>query len=332
MPYSAAGSPFVDNVERTVLEALKERQPDMVRSLFMEIPWSPGQGNTVTFNSVALSGFAGRVSENENYPEVNPTEGDELSKTQIQYGDKLNITRAMEKFNHYTQAKFGAKALANRVSNVLDLEMTQQIFGEADQTTFTPAGKSAVSIATADGLALASASHTVNGRPGETFSNVLSGAGALSTANLTAAIASGEANTVDDHGTTITPNFDTLIIPNNAYMVEKAKQILGSNRVPEDANNAIQVYNGAMKLIVLNHGAKNTLGRFSTDNQYRWMVMDSEMAKANFQYQVAENPTTEQRFTSSDNLLASILVTQFAAFAAVQWQGTVYSLSTTQPS
>lgn len=332
MSYSATGyRTFVDNVERTVLEQLKERQPNMVRSLYMPVPWSPGQGDTVTFNAVALSGFASRVDENENYPEVNPTEGDELTKRQIQYGDKLNITRRMAKFNRYTQAKFGAEALADRINNVLDLEMTQQIFGEADQLTFTPPGKPAVSIATSDGLALASASHTVNGRPAETFSNILSGGGALSLANLTALIQQGQANTVDDFGTSLTPNFDTLVIAKDGYMEKKARELLGSDLTPETANNAVNTYNGSMKLVVLNHGAKNTLGRYSTDNRYRWMIMDSRMAMPAFQYQIAETPTVEPRFVSSDNLLASILVTQFAAFAAVQWQGTAYSLSTTQP-
>lgn len=334
MPYNASGySTFVDNTERTVLQALKDRKPDMIRSVYSEMPWNPGQGDTVTFNAIALSGYAGRVTENERYPEVNPTEGDELSKSQIQYGDKLNITRRMAKFNRYQESKMGAEALANRVSNALDLEMTNQIFGEADQTTMTPLGSpTAVNIATADGLALASASHTVNGRPGEVFSNLLSGGGALSEDNLTKIIQQGESSTPDDHGTDLNPQFDTLVIPNDQYMIRKARQLLGSELTPEDANDAINVYNGAMKLIVLKHGTRNTLGRYSTDNRYRWMVLDSNMAAQNFQVQIAENPTTEPLFLSSENVLASILVTQFAAYAAVRWQGTAYSLSTTQPS
>lgn len=332
MAYNATGfSTFVDNTERTVIEALKDRKPNLVRTLYTPVEWSPGMGNTVTFNAIALSGFAGRVAENENYPEVNPVEGDGITKTQVQYGDKLNITRAMEKFNRYSEAKFGAKALADRIVNVLDHELTMQAFSEADNTTMTPLGKPAVSIATADGAAPASASHSVNGRPGETFSNLLSGGGALSLANLTAAIQHGQANTVDDFGTHLVPQFDTLVIPDDAYMVKKARELLGSPLTPETANNAVNVYDGAMKLVVLKYGTLAANRTYSTDNRYRWMIMDSSMAANNFQLQIAETPTTEQRFVSSDNLLASILVTQFAAFAAVRWQGMVYSLSSTQP-
>jgi len=62
------------------------------------------------------------------------------------------------------------------------------------------------------------------------------------------------------------------------------------------------------------------------------VIMDSEMARGALQLQMAESPTTEQKFINEDNILASILVTQFAAFAAVRWQGFVFSLSTTAPT
>ena len=335
MSYNATGfSEFVDNTERTVMEQIKENKPDMVRSLYMPVPWSPGDADRVTFNSIALSGFAGRVDENENYPTIDPTNGDEMTKTQVHYGDKLTITRRMAQFNNrYPQAKFAAEALARRLSNTLDLEMTQQAFGEADQTTMTPPGKAAVNIATADTLALASASHTVNGAAGSTFSNVLSGAGTLSLANLTTAIATGEQNTVDDQGTYLTPNFDTLVIAQDAHMERKAREILGSSLIPENSNNAINVYGGGrMKLVVLKHGQKNLIGSVSSENRYRWMIMDSQMARGALQVQMAQDPTTEQKFVNEDNVLASILVTQFAAFAAVRWQGMLFSLSTIQPS
>lgn len=339
MAYNAtAFSTFVDNTERTVIEQIKERKPSMVRSLFAPVPWNPGDADRVTFNAVALSGFSARVDENEDYPQIDPTEGDELTKLQIQYGDKLNITRRMAKFNRHTLAKFGAKALAQRTANVLDLEMTQQVFGEADQTTMTPPGKTAVSISTADTLALASGSHTVNGAPGDTFSNILAGAGAstgdFSVTNLSALIATGEQNTVDDQGTYITPQFNTLVIAQDAHMDRKQFEIFQTAKTPESANNAMNIYTAAngWRVIVLKHGQKDLNGKVQAANRYRWLIMDSEMAEMALQFQEAETPTTEQEFVSSDNVLASILVTQFAAFAAVRWQGLAYSLTTKQPS
>lgn len=333
MSYNTAqANEFVDNVERTVLEQIKDAKPDMVRSLFTSVPWMPGDGEKVTFNSIALSGYAQRVDENEDYPEINPMKGNELSKTQIQYGDKLNISRRMMKFNNrYSQAQFDAQDLVGRLMRVLDNEMTQQIFAEADQTTFTPRGKSAVNIATSDGVALAASNHSYGG---VSFSNLLSGGGALSKGNLTAAIDQGIQNTPDDFGTYITPNYDTIVIANNQKMIVKCHELFGSSLTPESANNAANFYGGtgSFKVVALREGDRNANGVPSTDNIYRWAIMDSNMVRRSFQLMMAEDPTTEQRFVDSDNLIAKILVTQFAAFAAVQPQGTVYSLSTTAPT
>jgi len=331
MAFTAAGfDNFVNDTAFKVLDAVKEAKPDMVRNLFMEVPWVAGSGDSASFTSLTLSGYAQRVDESENYPEVNPTEGDTLTKRQIQYGDKLNITRRMAKFNRYPEAVSEATALAERLMNVLDLELTIQIFNEADQITFTPIGKSAVNIATADTLALESASHTVNGIGG-TFSNTLSGAGALSEDNLTSALQAADQNLVDDQGTAIAGNWDTMIIPNDPYMIRKAKQLLGSSLEPETANNAVNVYDGIMKLVVLKHGTKDTIGAYSTANRYAWAILDSKMSRGGLQVMMAESPSVDLRDVSSDNLLASILVTQFAAFAAIRWQGLFYSRSTTQP-
>jgi len=321
---------FVNDTAYHVLEAVKEMKPDMVRDMYLQVPWQPGSGDAVSFTSLTLSGYAQRVDENENFPEVNPQEGDTLTKRHLQYGDKLNISRRMAKFNKYTQALSAADALVNRLKNILDLELTIQLFNEADQTTFTPIGKAAYNIATADALALESGSHTVNGTGG-TFSNTLSGAGALNEDNLTAAMQAADQNLVDDFGTAIAGNWDTLIVPNDPYMKRKALQLVGSPKEPETANNAMNVYQGTMKVVVLKHGTKNTAGAYATANRYAWAIMDSEMAKGALQLQVSDDPDVRLRDVSSDNLLASILVDQFAAYAAVRWQGLFYSRSTTQP-
>jgi len=336
---------FVDNVERTVLEQIQTAKPNMVRSLFRSVPWNPGDGEKVTFNSVCLSGFAPRVVENENYTVVNPTKGNELSKTQLQFGDKLEITRRMMKFNdRYANAQFDAQALVRRLMNSLDLEMTMQCFAEADQTTFTPLSSTgaAYNIATSDAQPLVSTAHSYGG---VTFSNMLSNATqaggvapVLSIGNVTAAITAMVQNTPDDFGTYIAPQPDTLLIANEQTMIVKAHQMFGSSLTPESANNAVNYYGGAgsMKVIALNFGDRKPNGAVdanaSTTNMYRWAVLDSNMIARAWQLMMAEDPTPEQKFTDSDNVLAKILVTQFAAYAIVQPQGSIYSLSITKPT
>jgi len=323
---------YVDNVERVVLDQLEDNKPSLVRSLFTSVPWQEGDGEKVTFNSIALSGYAQRVDENEEYPEINPTDGNELSKYQIQYGDKLNISRRMMKFGNRTPQilRFGSK-LAERVRNSLDLELVQQCFAEADNTTFTPKGKAAYNIATSDAQPLFSASHSYGGI---TFSNILSGGGTLNIANFTTAVDNMCKNTPDDFGTYITPSPDTVLIANDQNMIVKAHQMFGSALTPESNNNAVNFYGGTggYKVIALKEGAKNPIGTITTDNIYRWVILDSNMIKESWQLMMAEEPTTEQKFVDSDNLIAKLLVTQFAAYAIVQPQGAYASLSTTKPT
>lgn len=341
---------FVDNVERIVLEQITNMKPNLVRSLFRSVPWQVGDSEKVTFNSVCLSGFAPRVNENDNYTVVNPTKGNELSKTQLQFGDKLEITRRMMKFNtRYDQAKFDAADLVKRLKNSLDLELTQQCFGEADQTTFTPLGQSATyNIATSDAKALAATDHSYGGI---TFSNMLSDATqaggvapALSVGNYALAVKQMVQNTPDDFGTYIAPNPDTLLIANEPHMRMKAHQMFGSMLTPESANNALNPLGalsdlggtGSVRVLALNFGDRNPTGAVNstaaTSNQYRWAVLDSSMTQRAWQFMMAEEPTPEQKFTDSDNVLAKILVTQFAAYGIVQPQGSVYSLSITKPT
>lgn len=329
---AAQYSRYVDNVERTVLEQLEDSKPDMVRSLFTAVPWQEGDGEKVTFNSIALSGFAQRVDENEDYPEINPTDGNELSKTQIQFGDKLNISRRMMKFGNRTPQvlRFGSK-LATRVKNSLDLEMTMQLFAEADQTTFTPKGKSAYNIACSDTKALLASDHSYGG---VTFSNILSGNGALSMDNLNSLIEQGQQGTPDDFGSYLSPDYRVIVIADNVIMKNKCHQLFGSALTPETSNNAINYYGGTgqFKVISLKHGNKNSVGTTTTDNIYRWMIIDPDMASEGLQFMMAEEPTTEQKFVDDDNLIAKLLVTQFAAYAAVQPQGILGSLATTAPT
>ena len=296
------------------------------------VPWNPAAGDTVEFTSLTPPSFGQRVDESEDYPSVNPVEGDTLSKRQIQYGFAMEISRKMAKFNKYPEALSMARSLVRLTNNILDLEMTQQIFGEADQTTFTPKGAtSTVNIATADTLSLSSTAHTIQGAGG-TWSNQ-STAAVPTTDTLTTTIEDGQQNHVDDFGESQAPDFDSVVIGNNAHMTKWWFEILGSQRIPETANNAVSVYKGAMDLIILKHGTKNPVGvQKTTGEEFRWMIMDKNMANGSLMLQIAEDPVVEPRFLSSDNLVAKVMVTMFAAFAAVRAQGMQFNLNTSQPT
>ena len=134
---------------------------------------------------------------------------------------------------------------------------------------------------------------------------------------------------------------DAVIIANEPTMKMKCHQMFGSSLTPETGNNALNPLmalggSGDVKVYALNFGDRTPTGAVNstaaTSNQYRWVVVDTDMISRSWQLMMAEEPTPEQKFTDSDNVLAKILVTQFAAYACVQPQGSLFSLSITKPT
>lgn len=336
--YSAGAIPnFVSNVAIKFLDKLENQPSDMVRDLFTKVDWNPIYGEKVTFDSFALPQYAQRVAENESYPIISVQEGDQLTKTQQQYSAKMLYTVRMEQFDKTGLAEQFAGTMLDSLYRTLDLELTHQIFTYADSATYTPrlSSAGAVSIATADTQALASASHTVQGTGATTYSNILSGGGALSVANITALLQQAVGTTVNDKGDLVPVSPDMLIIADDPYMKKKAIEILGSPLTPEVSTNAVNVYAPGsilnMRLVVLKKGAYNTLGAYDSTKRYRWALMDSGY-KSSFQMAVSSSPLIRVKQSSADNAHVDILADMFAAYGCPRWQGIWFSLSTTQPS
>lgn len=333
--FSAAGfANFVSNVAIKFLKEIELSPPDMVRAMYTMVPWRRESGELVTFDAYALPKYAQRIDENEGYPLLNVQEGDSLSKYQIQYGAKMDYTVRMEQFDKLELASSFVSKMIDAIYSTIDLELTHQIFTYADSATYTPKNKPAVNISCGDGLALASAAHTVQGTGSTTYSNLLSGGGALSISNLTTLIQQMQQNTVNEKGDLCPFRPDTLVIAGDAFMKKKAREILGSPLGPENNNNAVNVYatpnDFGMKLVVLNRGFENGVGTYDSTKRYRWGLMDSRY-KESFQYMVSSDPKLRLSQGSSDNALFSILVDAFVAYGCPRWQGIGYSLSTTQP-
>ncbi len=191
-------------------------------------------------------------------------------------------------------------------------------------------------INSADGQPLASASHTVPGTGATTYSNILSGAGKLSEANLSSLIQQGKENNVSDAGTLVGFNPDMLIVPDNELMVRKALELTGSDKVPESNNNAVNVYSGGrMKVVVLKHGATNSIGAYDTAQQYHYAVANSAQLKRAVKYSWALRPSEigtglVPKFREQ-NLDSNIYSAARCAFGAPRWLGIYYSMSTTAP-
>lgn len=332
---TAGYNEFVDNVERVVIETVEKNTPSMVRSIFRQVPWDSTDGEKITFNSVALSGFASRVSENQPIQGVNPAKGNELSKTAIQWADKMEITKRMMKFQNRTPelARLAGK-LVGRVNNVIDHEMTQQFFVAGNATTFVGSDGSTINIATSDTKALYATDHVYGGVTFDNTGSLATNGGRLDIFNLTALIQKGQLNTPDDFGTYLQPQYDTIYIADDINMIKKCNELFGSSLTPESNNNAINFYGGTggFKVVALKHGTTTAGFTKSTATAYRWVIGDSNMVSESLQYQMNGDIEVETKESEEDTLAFKTFVTAFGSYAAVQPQGLMASLSTATPT
>ncbi|MCK9601826.1 MAG: Mu-like prophage major head subunit gpT family protein [Sphaerochaeta sp.] len=147
------------------------------------------------------------------------------------------------------------------------------MFSNAASTSFVINGKT-ITNTTADGLALASASHVGSGTYTTTQSNY--GTSALTPDNLEAAI-QAMFDYKDDVGNYCNLQPDTLVVP--TYLRGTALEIIGGPGKYNTANNNPNIYYGSMKLIVWPQFRK-----LSGAAGYPWFVMDSVAAKQSLKH------------------------------------------------
>lgn len=330
---------FFDNTVYKVIEKMNEVPTDPIFSICGEEPYDVSTGDTMSFTSEALDGYAPVVAPGGEIPNVDVTEGDTISKTFVSFKDKIQVEWETALHNKLGLVLDRASDLSMRCNKSAALALSRQLLTEADASTMavkSSNGTATETITTADGQPLASASHTVPG-DSNTYTNLVSGAPALSEASLSTSIQVGIENTVSDAGTMMDFTPDCLIVPRNELMIRKAQELTGSNLVPESNNNAINVYTGGrMKVVVLPEAPKDAIGSYDSDNEYRWMVADSRLLKRAVRYAWAARPNElgtglVPKFRES-NLDSSIYVASRFLFVPVRWQGIVYSLSTTAPT
>ncbi len=324
---------FVNNRVIKFLEALERRQP-MAGQLYEEDPWEYGEGDTTEFSIGALSAVAGTVGERQRIPAVNPAQSGTLVKRQLQYGQAFEITKRFAKFNKWKNADYYASQAAMGINDGFDYDLTHQFFSQAENITYSHRTEGSINISGLDGVAQASASHTVTGTgSGTLYDNRIGGASplSLSTDNLTTAKELPNAIAVDEYGTPLGGQYNDLVIAQNQDMIRKGRQIHGSPKEPEVFENGINIYSdGTQSLIVLTHG--NTTAALATDStlRYRWMIRSRELMTLN-RVKKAQNPTPALESIDENNLAARVVGDMFGAYACIQWQDKMYSLNTTAP-
>jgi len=332
MQLASAHDIFVNNRIIHFLEAL-ERRDTVAAQMFEEKPWNPGEGDRVEFSIGALSAIAGTVSERQRIPVVDRAQSSTILRTQMQYGQAFEITKRMRKFNKAYDADAQANEAARGILEGYDYDLTHQIFSQAENATYTHRTEGTLTISCVDTIASASESHTVVGTGASTYSTLAGGSTGyqLTTDNLVTVKQLPNQTAVDEYGTPIKAEYNTLIIAQNEDMRRKGRQIFGSQKEPEVFENAVNIYSdGTQKLVVLTHGDTDETLAYSSGLRYRWMLKADSLSRLN-QRSMAQEPSIQLESVDENNLAARVVGDMFGSYACIGWQDKVYSTTTVSP-
>lgn len=321
----------------SLIEKMQDMEADPIFALLGEQAHDTSTGDTVNFTSATLSGYSPIVVPGGDIPETPVIEGDQLARVYFSIKDQMAFEYETLYHNKLDILQDRSSDLVEKAMFTASLCLSGQLLNNANATTQS-IGLVTQTISCADTLAPGSASHTVPGKAGTTYSNILAGLDALSDTSLDSLEQQIKAANVDDAGTNRPFTADTLIVPDNSTMIKKALQLTGSTLSPETANNAIDIYSGGrLNVVVLKQAPRGADGSYSTAKQYYWALGSQKAIKRAIKYRWAVRPSDVKQGGivpkwQDKNLDSHVYVFGRMVFGMPRWQGIGYSFSTTKPT
>jgi len=329
---------FFNSTVYSLIEKLQNMEADPIFSLFGEQSHDTSTGDTVNFTSSTLSGYSPVVVAGGDITESLVTEGDALARTYFSIKDSMKVEYETYLHNKLDMVLERGSDLVEKAMATASLLLSGQLLNNANVTTQTAPGGIIQTISGGDTLAMGSASHTVPGKAGIVYSNILSSLAALGDASISDLEQQLKQSFVDDAGTNRPFTADVLIVPDDATMIKKALQLTGSELVSETANNAINIYKGGrLDVVVLKEAPRGVDGSYSTAKQYYWAMGNKKAIKRGFKYRWAMRPSDVKQGGivpkwQEKNLDSAIYVFGRLVYGAPRWQGIGYSFSIDKPT
>lgn len=143
---------------------------------------------------------------------------------------------------------------------------------------------------TPDGVSIINSGHS---GPNYSSKTNIGGTGVLSGPNMVTNIQVGKQNFCYGSGQPKSYRPDAIIVPDVEPMVEQALQITGSQRVASSANNAVNIYSGGNKdVIVLKHAPRTNANVYDTTaaDLYKWATAQRSMLKTGMKFKWIAKP------------------------------------------
>lgn len=263
-------------------EASRDAVADWVGKDYYDV----GETDWEVFNTVNLYGLGrpSRVAEGAQFPALNSEEGDTLSLTQVQYADRIGVTKRMRKFDRYDQISVITKGLADGFFDAIDQSHADLLTNGFTSTSFVNVFGETQSNLASDGVVLFSASHT-NNINATTFSNLIT-AGTVSREAIVTTVAAGRKYR-DPNKLNRPIKLDRVLV--SATNHDLAQRIIFSQGVQGTPNVDSNPLRSDVNSLVM--WSRLDLDAAGNDRSARWFMCDSRNVKSTLRSPFAQRPT-----------------------------------------
>ena len=223
---------------------------------------------TSSHSSISGYGFAKRKQEGEKYVYGSIKQGYTLSLSQTRIGLMDAVTKEMRMFDKYREIEKKMRKLGESTAKRIEIDLSHQFTFGMSASSYTNMDGETVSTTSADGQNIFDTDHTASGTS-DTYSNLITTA--FSRAGLEEAENKFN-NFVDDNGNIVLVEPDTIITGRNVTIQNAVKEFMKSTLIPDEANNANNVYAGKYKHLVLPFLGTTAAGKPTTDYDNYWML------------------------------------------------------------
>jgi hypothetical protein len=259
---------FTDLTRRTFVDNPEKITP-MARQLFKVDSVGTGNGTEKLYQEYDTGTFAKFKGEGENVSKTQAGSGYNVLARLKRYGVEIDITFEERMYNQYESVKQKLINLSNFGVHRQELDLTHRLTFSA-ATSYVNMDGQTVTITVGDGLALASASHTLASATG-TYSNIITGSPVFSEANLAIAELVGSTNVLSNYGDKRVFNFNKLFIADYPAVRNLARQVLQSDaQISAPNSEVINVYKAKYELVVLPYLATTATGAYDSAKKNYW--------------------------------------------------------------
>lgn len=240
---------------------------------------------TSEHSSFSGYGFAKRKQEGQSYTYGNIKQGYTLNLSQTRIGLMDAITWEMRKFDKYREIDKRMRQLGRSTAKRMELDCTHQFTFGMSASSYTNMDGETVSTATGDGQNLFDTDHTLSDATGS-YDNL------ITTAFSRAGLEEMEilfTKFVDDNGNKVVVEPNTIITSDSPTVINAVREFTKSSLIPDEANNATNVYQGKYKHLVLPYLTTDKDGAYSSTPVNYWMLAD--LGKTDAIMEISENPT-----------------------------------------